>query len=107
MKVPAIKFARSTQDGFFPVLRERVDQWFQQQGISQKGGSRMVYKSLGMLSLYIALRSDSYRMVYAPSNAGLGLADGDRFGWRGHVGHARCLPWRVQRPSLDQPIVFG
>jgi len=54
MKVPAIKFARSTQDGFFPVLRERVDQWFQQQGISQKGGSRMVYKSLGMLSLYIA-----------------------------------------------------
>ncbi|MFZ9940191.1 MAG: fatty acid desaturase family protein [Bacteroidia bacterium] len=53
MKVPAIKFARSRQDGFFPVLRERVDQWFQQQGISQKGGSRMVYKSLGMLSLYI------------------------------------------------------
>jgi len=53
MKIPSIKFARSTQDGFFQVVRERVDEWFRQQDISQKGGNRMVYKSLGILALYV------------------------------------------------------
>lgn len=53
MIVPSIRFSRRDEQGFFPELRNRVDEYFTQNNLHKTGGSRMIWKAVGMLSFYL------------------------------------------------------
>jgi len=50
---PGIKFAAGQELQFFSILRERVDQYFETNGISPKGNATMFIKTIVMLTLYL------------------------------------------------------
>ena len=53
MQITKVKFLNKDKSTFFPVLRSRIEQHFQQQGIAKSGGNSMIVKALFMLSLYL------------------------------------------------------
>ncbi|MGV3557512.1 fatty acid desaturase family protein [Larkinella arboricola] len=53
MRSQTVKFSNRNQSQFFPVLRQRVDQYFQQKTISKLGNQSLVWKGLTMLSLLL------------------------------------------------------
>lgn len=48
-----VKFVETPKTDFFKVLRGRVNQYFEDNGIKKTGDYRMVLKSIAMLSLYL------------------------------------------------------
>jgi len=53
MQSQKIKFTNAEKSTFFPVLRQRVDQYFSANNLSKSGGSGIIYKAVFMLSLYL------------------------------------------------------
>ncbi|GAB3908673.1 acyl-CoA desaturase [Larkinella knui] len=53
MTTTNVKFLNKDKSTFFPVLRTRIEQYFQENEISKSGGSPMVGKAIFMLSLYL------------------------------------------------------
>jgi linoleoyl-CoA desaturase len=53
MQYQKIKFSNLEKSTFFPVLRQRVDQYFSSNEICKSGGSGIIYKACVMLSLYL------------------------------------------------------
>ena len=53
MEYQKIKFTNPEKSTFFPTLRQRVDQHFSSNNICKTGGSKIIYKALFMLSLYL------------------------------------------------------
>ena len=53
MQYQKIKFTNREKSAFFPTLRQRVDQYFSSNDICKSGGSKIIYKALFMLSLYV------------------------------------------------------
>lgn len=53
MITPAIRFQRKDETGFFRELKNRIDNYFVENKINKTGGSRMVWKALGMLGVYL------------------------------------------------------
>ncbi len=50
---PNIRFARGEQLEFFATLRKRVDAYFTENKISQKGNATMVIKTIALMAIYI------------------------------------------------------
>ena len=48
----SLKFPRQETNQFFAVLRQRVNQYFQEKNISKNGNTHMVVKTIAMLSIY-------------------------------------------------------
>ncbi|WP_025764770.1 fatty acid desaturase family protein [Dyadobacter tibetensis] len=53
MTTHKIKFTNAEKSAFFPVLRQRVDQYFASNQLSKSGGNTILYKSAFMLALYL------------------------------------------------------
>ena len=53
MITPQIRFQRKDETGFFRELKTRIDNYFEENKITKTGGSRMVWKAIGMLSVYL------------------------------------------------------
>lgn len=53
MQYPKIKFTNPAKSNFFPTLRQRVDQHFSSNNICKSGGTKIIYKAVFMLSLYL------------------------------------------------------
>ena len=53
MQYQKIKFSNVEKSTFFPVLRQRVDQYFSSNDICKSGGSGIIYKACFMLCLYL------------------------------------------------------
>ncbi|RCR68216.1 fatty acid desaturase family protein [Larkinella punicea] len=53
MTTTNVKFLNKDKSTFFPVLRTRIEQYFQENAICKSGGSPMVGKAIFMLSLYL------------------------------------------------------
>jgi linoleoyl-CoA desaturase len=53
MQYQKIKFSNKDKSSFFPVLRQRVDQYFSSSEICKSGGRGIKYKALFMLGLYL------------------------------------------------------
>lgn len=51
MKIPVVRFSRDNS-GFAKVLKERVEEYFEQSGKKKSGGFKMLVKTVFMLSLY-------------------------------------------------------
>jgi linoleoyl-CoA desaturase len=64
-KLTPLKFITKDHTDFLKLLRERIDIYFLEKGISNKYNSGMVIKSVFMLSLYII--PFIYYVVFAPS----------------------------------------
>lgn len=54
MSIQSLRFARKDDAGFFQVLRQRVDQSLKEHQVSKSGGATIIFKSIVMLSLYLA-----------------------------------------------------
>ncbi len=52
MKIPSAKFNKNDSPEFIRVLRQRVNDYFQEQNISRHADGRMVFKTVFMLALY-------------------------------------------------------
>ncbi|PWJ59595.1 linoleoyl-CoA desaturase [Dyadobacter jejuensis] len=53
MASPKIKFTNPQKSAFFPILRQRVDQYFSAQELKKTGGQQILYKAVFMLALYL------------------------------------------------------
>jgi linoleoyl-CoA desaturase len=53
MQYQKIKFTNKDKSSFFPVLRQRVDQYFLSSAICKSGGKSIQYKAFFMLGLYL------------------------------------------------------
>ncbi|GAB3916887.1 fatty acid desaturase family protein [Larkinella terrae] len=53
MTTTNVKFLNKDKSTFFPVLRTRIEQYFQENKICKSGGSPIVGKAICMLSLYL------------------------------------------------------
>jgi linoleoyl-CoA desaturase len=53
MQYQKIKFSNLEKSTFFPVLRQRVDNYFSSNNICKSGGSGILYKACFMLCLYL------------------------------------------------------
>jgi len=53
MITPAIRFQRKDETGFFRELKNRIDNYFEENKLTKTGGSRMVWKAVGMMSMYL------------------------------------------------------
>ena len=53
MKIPVIKFAKDHNEEFYKVLKQRVSDYFKSSNIPRHGNSKMVVKSIFMISLYV------------------------------------------------------
>ncbi len=53
MKIPVVKFAKDHNDEFYKVLKQRVSDYFKSSNIPRHGNSKMVFKSIFMISLYV------------------------------------------------------
>lgn len=47
-----IKFRNPTQNNFYPVLKQRIDQYFEENKINKRADYRMVFKTIMMLAMY-------------------------------------------------------
>ncbi len=61
-----VKFARNVNNDFFTTLRQRVSSYFEERKISRHADSRMVFKSIFMLALYLVPFVISITMVSNP-----------------------------------------
>jgi linoleoyl-CoA desaturase len=81
MQYQKVKFTNPEKSTFFPILRQRVDQYFSSNDLCKSGGSGIIYKALFMLSLYlvpyILILSNQFGMLAMAGFAfvmGLGVA---------------------------------
>jgi linoleoyl-CoA desaturase len=67
MQYQKIKFTNPEKSAFFPTLRHRVDQYFAANDLCKSGGSKIIYKALFMLGLYLI----PYAMILSGYFSGL------------------------------------
>ncbi len=53
MQYQKIKFSNRDKSAFFPILRQRVDQYFITNNLCKSGGDGILYKAIFMLALYL------------------------------------------------------
>ncbi len=51
--IPAIKYINKDQAKFFSTLRKRVDGYFKENNLSKFGSNRLIWKAIGLLTLYL------------------------------------------------------
>lgn len=92
--MPAIEkvtFNNRTSREFGKTVKQRVDQYFDESGISKNANSAMVVKTILLLTLYMGgICFNNFRAAISRSNVVPDICDGYRYGRNRVFSFSRC-----------------